>query len=98
MQTRSTGRAHASGASAVTQAVEEVDEPKITSPFDVVVRVGGAGLCRTDLHIIEGKFKTREQANLQLPYTLSHENAGGLRRLARANRRCSDGNAVASAV
>ena len=56
--------------------VEEVDEPRIASPFDVIVRVGGAGLCRTDLHIIEGQFKTREQANLQLPYTLGHENAG----------------------
>lgn len=89
-RTGSTGRARARGASAVAQAVEEVDEPKITSPFDVIVRVGGAGLCRTDLHIIEGQFKTREQANLQLPYTLGHENAGGLRRLARANRRYSE--------
>lgn len=56
--------------------LEEVEEPKITSPFDVIVRVGGAGLCRTDLHIIEGQFKAHEQANLKLPYTLGHENAG----------------------
>ena len=33
--------------------VEEVPDPKIEGPFDVVVRIGGAGLCRTDLHIIE---------------------------------------------
>ena len=35
--------------------VEEVSEPKITGPWDVIVRIGGAGLCRTDLHIIEGQ-------------------------------------------
>ena len=33
--------------------VEEVDEPKIEGPFDVIVRAGAAGLCRSDIHIIE---------------------------------------------
>ena len=33
--------------------VEEIEEPKIEGPFDVIVRVGAAGLCRTDIHIIE---------------------------------------------
>ncbi len=74
--------------------VEEVDEPKITSPFDVIVRVGGAGLCRTDLHIIEGQFKTREQANLQLPYTLGHENAGWVAAVGSAVSNVSVGDAV----
>jgi NAD+-dependent secondary alcohol dehydrogenase Adh1 len=54
--------------------VEEVAEPKITGPFDVIVRIGGAGLCRTDLHIIEGQWA--EKSGVQLPYTLGHENAG----------------------
>lgn len=36
--------------------IEEVADPKITSPYDVIVTIGGAGLCRTDLHIIEGQF------------------------------------------
>jgi NAD+-dependent secondary alcohol dehydrogenase Adh1 len=54
--------------------VEEVAEPKITHPYDVIVRVGGAGLCRTDLHIIEGQY--REFSGLTLPYILGHENAG----------------------
>ena len=33
--------------------LDEVDEPKISParPHDVVVRIGAAGLCRTDLHI-----------------------------------------------
>jgi len=54
--------------------VKEVAEPKITGPLDVIVRIGGAGLCRTDLHIIEGQWA--EKSGVTLPYTLGHENAG----------------------
>ena len=54
--------------------VEELDEPTITGPHDVIVRVGGAGLCRTDLHIQEGQWA--EKSGVELPYTLGHENAG----------------------
>jgi NAD+-dependent secondary alcohol dehydrogenase Adh1 len=54
--------------------VEEVPEPAISGPHDVVVRVGGAGLCRTDLHIQEGQWA--EKSGVTLPYTLGHENAG----------------------
>ena len=34
--------------------VEDLAEPKVQEPDDVIVRIGGAGLCRTDLHIVEG--------------------------------------------
>jgi NAD+-dependent secondary alcohol dehydrogenase Adh1 len=54
--------------------VEELDEPEITGPHDVIVRIGGAGLCRTDLHIQEGQWA--EKSGVELPYTLGHENAG----------------------
>jgi NAD+-dependent secondary alcohol dehydrogenase Adh1 len=54
--------------------VEEVPEPEVTGAFDVVVRIGGAGLCRTDLHIVEGQWAAK--SNVALPYTLGHENAG----------------------
>lgn len=54
--------------------VEEVAEPEAKGPFDVVVRIGGAGLCRTDLHIIEGQWAAK--SNVPLPYTMGHENAG----------------------
>jgi NAD+-dependent secondary alcohol dehydrogenase Adh1 len=47
--------------------VDEVPEPTITGPHDVIVRMGGAGLCRTDLHIIEGQWQ--EQTGITLPYT-----------------------------
>jgi Alcohol dehydrogenase GroES-like domain len=53
--------------------VDEVGEPEVGGPHDVVVRVGGAGLCRTDLHIIEGQWAPK--SNVTLPYTLGHENS-----------------------
>jgi NAD+-dependent secondary alcohol dehydrogenase Adh1 len=54
--------------------VDDIPEPKISGPLDVIVKIGGAGVCRTDLHIIEGQW---EQAmNPALPYVLGHENAG----------------------
>ena len=57
--------------------IEDTPEPKITDPFDVVVKVGAAGLCRTDLHIWEGQFEqAQQQAALSLPYSPGHENAG----------------------
>jgi NAD+-dependent secondary alcohol dehydrogenase Adh1 len=55
-------------------AVEQIAEPAITGPHDVIVRVGGAGLCRTDLHIQEGQWA--EKSGVELPYVLGHENAG----------------------
>jgi NAD+-dependent secondary alcohol dehydrogenase Adh1 len=54
--------------------VEEVPDPTIGHPLDVIVRVGGAGLCRTDVHIVEGQWA--ERTGVALPYTLGHENAG----------------------
>ena len=54
--------------------MDEVDEPKVAGPLDVVVRIGAAGLCRTDLHIQEGQWA--EKSEVKLPYTPGHENAG----------------------
>src|SRR6202795_493006 len=53
---------------------EDVRDPKITRPADVGVRVGGAGVCRTDLHIVEGVWRSKVDVNL--PYIMGHENAG----------------------
>jgi NAD+-dependent secondary alcohol dehydrogenase Adh1 len=54
--------------------LDEVDEPRAVEPLDVIVRIGAAGLCRTDLHIQEGQWA--EKSGVTLPYTLGHENAG----------------------
>jgi NAD+-dependent secondary alcohol dehydrogenase Adh1 len=53
---------------------EEIEEPKVQGPLDVIVRIGAAGLCRTDLHIQEGQWA--EKSGVGLPYTPGHENAG----------------------
>ena len=53
---------------------EEVPDPKIEKTTDVIVRIGGAGVCRTDLHIVEGIW--RSKVDVQLPYIMGHENAG----------------------
>ena len=57
---------------------QEGPEPKLTSATDVVVRIGGAGVCRTDLHIIEGVWKpiTDPSGDKLLPLIMGHENAG----------------------
>ena len=54
--------------------LDEVEEPKIDGPLDVIVRIGAAGLCRTDLHIQEGQWA--QKSGVELPYTPGHENAG----------------------
>lgn len=57
--------------------IEDVAAPTINSADQVVVKVGAAGLCRTDLHIIEGVWKNiMDTEGGLLPYTMGHENAG----------------------
>ena len=53
---------------------EDVADPRIEGPTDVIVRIGGAGVCRTDLHVVEGIW--RSKVNIELPYIMGHENAG----------------------
>jgi NAD+-dependent secondary alcohol dehydrogenase Adh1 len=53
---------------------ETVDDPKIEKPTDVIVKVGGAGVCRTDLHLVEGVWKG--VIDLAFPHIMGHENAG----------------------
>jgi len=53
---------------------EDVPDPKINKPNEVIVRIGGAGVCRTDLHIVEGIW--RDKVEVALPYIMGHENAG----------------------
>ena len=55
-------------------AVLDVAEPALSDPEDVLVRVAGAGVCRTDLHIQQGGLAAAFGA--RLPYTLGHENSG----------------------
>lgn len=57
--------------------IESVPDPEVSGPLDVLVEVGAAGVCRTDLHIIEGQWADR--SGVTLPYVIGHENAGTVR-------------------
>jgi NAD+-dependent secondary alcohol dehydrogenase Adh1 len=53
---------------------EDVPEPVIEKPTDVIVRIGGAGVCGTDLQLIKGYWC--DFLRIELPLILGHENAG----------------------
>ena len=61
-------------------SVDEIEEPKVEGPLDVIVKIGGAGLCRTDIHLYLGQWHELD-ADAPLPYTLGHENAGWVEKL-----------------
>ncbi|HVN12708.1 MAG TPA: NAD(P)-dependent alcohol dehydrogenase [Kineosporiaceae bacterium] len=54
--------------------IDDIAEPKLEGPLDVIVKIGGAGVCRTDLHILEGQWAQAMAPTL--PYVIGHENAG----------------------
>lgn len=72
--------------------IEEVPEPQISGPWDVIVDVGAAGLCRTDLHVIEGQWEPIQKP--ELPYILGHENAGWVREVGSAVSNVAPGDTV----
>jgi NAD+-dependent secondary alcohol dehydrogenase Adh1 len=50
--------------------VDEVSEPVIGGPLDVMVKIGGAAVCGTDLHIIEGQW---DAASSNCPHRLARQ-------------------------
>jgi NAD+-dependent secondary alcohol dehydrogenase Adh1 len=72
--------------------VEEVPEPTISGPLDVIVKIGGAGVCRTDLHIIEEQWA--DKSGVTLPYTIGHENAGWVAEVGSAVTNVAAGDTV----
>lgn len=72
--------------------LDQVPEPTIKGPLDVVVKIGGAGVCRTDLHIIEGQWA--QAMNVSLPYTIGHENAGWVHEVGSAVTNIAVGDTV----
>lgn len=75
-----------------TPSIDEVAEPTIAGPWDVIVDVGAAGVCRTDLHIIEGQWDPIQHPSL--PYILGHENAGWVREVGSAVHNVKVGDTV----
>ncbi len=72
--------------------IDEVPEPTISGPLDVIVKIGGAGVCRTDLHIIEGQWDAA--MGTPLPYILGHENAGWVHEVGSAVTNVAVGDTV----
>src|SRR4030088_325143 len=70
----------------------DVAEPEISGPMDVIVRVAGAGVCRTDLHLVEGVFK--DGMGDKMPFTLGHENAGWIEEVGSAVPNLQKGDPV----
>ena len=65
--------------------------PEPARATDVLVRVGGAGVCATDLHAIEGLM---EPAGVSLPRVLGHENAGWVEEVGAGVTTVAKGDAV----
>ena len=65
--------------------------PEPSRPTDVLVRIGGAGVCATDLHAIDGLM---EPAGVTLPRVLGHENAGWVEEVGAGVSTVSKGDAV----
>ncbi|HEY5058206.1 MAG TPA: NAD(P)-dependent alcohol dehydrogenase [Gaiellaceae bacterium] len=65
--------------------------PEPSEAADVLVRVGGAGVCATDLHAIEGLM---EPAGVTLPRVLGHENAGWVEEIGTGVTTVAKGDAV----
>ena len=70
----------------------ELAVPEPVGPLDVVVRIGGAGVCRTDLHILEGQWAGK--TGVTLPYTIGHENAGWVHAIGSAVTNVAEGDKV----
>lgn len=68
--------------------MEDHATPTARGPFDVVVEVAAAGVCRTDLHIATG------ETTAPLPLVLGHENAGVVHEVGESVTSVSAGDAV----
>ncbi|HET6717264.1 MAG TPA: alcohol dehydrogenase catalytic domain-containing protein, partial [Nitrososphaeraceae archaeon] len=54
--------------------IEDVQKPIISTPEGVLLKVGAAGLCHSDLHLISGHW--RQALPIKLPAIPGHEVAG----------------------
>jgi propanol-preferring alcohol dehydrogenase len=54
--------------------IDNIPKPKVAYSEEVLIKVGAAGLCHSDLHLINGEWK--EVLPLKLPMTPGHEVAG----------------------
>jgi propanol-preferring alcohol dehydrogenase len=68
--------------------ITDVAQP-VPGPGQVVIKIGGAGVCHSDLHVME------EDLGFRGVFTLGHENAGWVARLGEGVTDVKEGDAVA---
>jgi propanol-preferring alcohol dehydrogenase len=68
--------------------IEDVLKPA-AGPGQVLIKIGGAGVCHSDLHVME------EDLGFTPPFTHGHENAGWVAALGQGVARLKEGDAVA---
>jgi len=74
----------------VGQPAQIQDVPKPSpDPGQVLIKIGGAGVCHSDLHVME------EDLGFTPPFTLGHENAGWVASLGEGVTAFKEGDAVA---
>ena len=67
----------------------EFPRPQVAGPHDVVVEIAGAGVCRTELHVLDGMLPPPA-----FPHVLGHENAGWVAEVGEAVITVSPGDPV----
>jgi len=68
--------------------LQEIPKP-LPGAGQVLIKIGGAGVCHSDLHVME------EDLGFQPPFTLGHENAGWVEALGQGVTGLREGDAVA---
>ena len=69
-------------------SINEIPKPQV-GPGQVLIKIGGAGVCHSDLHIME------EELGFSSGFTLGHENAGWVAELGQGVTAFKEGDAVA---
>lgn len=72
---------------------QEVDIPE-PKEGEVLIKMCGAGVCHSDLHVIHHYDESAMGASLKLPFTLGHENAGYIAKLGAGVECFKEGDAV----
>lgn len=69
--------------------VDTVPEPKIEAPTDVIIEVTAAGICGSDLHLLDGYMPTMESGDI-----LGHETMGVVVEVGSSIRKLKKGDRV----
>jgi threonine dehydrogenase-like Zn-dependent dehydrogenase len=72
--------------------LDDVEEPKIQEPTDVIIRLTSSAICGTDLHMVRGTL-----AGMQPGTILGHEGVGVIEELGSNARNLNVGDRALSA-